>query len=134
MLGLISRQFCFFNLLLMEVFWKHFSLTTLENRWMWYTRPQKVLEQFLINIVAVILFYHIVSRFVLTLTDLAVEFYFCQVSRNVLLSHLKKWKKFMKWYQKDSVQEPFKFRYKIGKKVSKFPAWLYECKALYNMY
>ena len=46
----------------MDIFWKHFSLTTLENRWMWYKRPQKVLEvleQFLINIVAIIWFFHI---------------------------------------------------------------------------
>jgi len=49
----------------MDVFWKHFSLTTLENRLMWYKKPQKVLEvleQFLINIVAIIRSSHIVIQ------------------------------------------------------------------------
>ena len=38
----------------------------------------------------------------------------------------------MKWYQMDSLQGRFKFRYKIvkiGKKVSKFPAWLWWMKS-----
>ena len=49
-----------------------------------------------------------------------------------MLSHLKKQTKFMKWYQMGSVQEPFKSTYKIvqiGKKVSKFPAWLWWMKS-----
>ena len=117
----------------MDVFRKHFSLTTLENKWMWYKRAQKVLEVLDQYCCHYLVFSHSLQIFVdFVRFTWTLNFIFVR-SQGVSCCHIWRSKESswndIRWTQCRNTSSSGIKLLKLAKKVSKFPAWLWWMKS-----